>query len=508
MPNISLCMIIKNEEKYLTECLESVKNVVDEIIIVDTGSTDNSIDIAKNYNARIFSFEWIKDFSAARNFSIAQATGDWILYLDADERLDQSSISELKKLTTTKQKIAYNCTVRNLDSEIGRDNSMRYPRLFPNYEGIQFTGKVHEQISPSLKEKGIEILSSNILIIHVGYNVSLEKKKQKAKRNLELLLEEYFVNKSPYFAYQLGLTYQILGDVDNAINYLKLAAENVKLDKNLRAQSFAQIAFIYHQNHKVQDAERNILLSLKLDERQPFAYLLASKISLRKNELTLAEEKCKRAYLLNQDHLLKSIEQNQVIHLDPEEIIFYGITLALQNRNNPNYQFYQKEIHQYYVSHAGKNSLRALAVQKVFMNSSFTVEESETLINMITPSNLGFFIFMFGNNPYKQQILEITQKLLKKFPDSVEVKKLLAKLLDEFGRLDEAILILEKLIVEDQKDPSIYFYLITYYLKQGSQEKIKPIISKLEKNFSNIPEVMTRVRTLKRKLLMLTTVPL
>lgn len=508
MPNISLCMIIKNEEKYLTECFESVKNVVDEIIVVDTGSTDNSIDIAKNYNAKIFSFEWTKDFSAARNYSIAQASGDWILYLDADERLDQSSIGELKKLTHAKQKVAYNCIVRNLDSEVSRDNSMLYPRLFPNNEEIQFSGKVHEQITPSLKEKGIEILSSNILIIHVGYNISLEEKRKKAKRNLELLLDEYFVNKSPYFAYQLGLTYQVLGDADSALNYLRIAAENIKLDKNLRAQCFAQMAFIYHQNHKVQDAERNVLLSLKLDERQPFTYLLASKISLRKNELTLAEEKCRRAYLLNQDQLLKSLEQNQVIHLDPEEVIFYGITLALQNRNTPNYQYYQKELYHLYISQDGKNSLRAIVVQKVFMNSSFSVEESETLLKMITPSNLGFFIFIFGNNPYKQQILEITQKLLKKFPESVDVKKLIAKLLDEFGRVDEAIMILEKLIVEDQKDPSIYFYLITYYLKQGKQEKIKPIVAKLERNFSNIPEVMTRVRTLKRKLLMLTTVPL
>ncbi|MCX7875602.1 MAG: glycosyltransferase [Melioribacteraceae bacterium] len=508
MTKISLCMIVKNEEKYLSECLESVKNIVDEIIIVDTGSTDNTIDIAKNYNAKVFHFDWINDFSAARNFSISQATGNWILYLDADERLDASSVSELKRLTNQKQKTAYNCIVRNIDSTYGHDNSNRYPRLFPNNEGIKFEGKVHEQISNSLLENKIDLINANIIIVHIGYDITLEEKKKKAERNLTLLLQEFSINKSPYIAYQLGLTYQIINDVDNALNYLRIAAENVKLERNLRAICFTQMAFINHQNHKVQEAERNILLSLKLDERQPFSYYLASKISLRKNELTLAEEKCKRAYLLNQDQLLKEFNQNQIIHLDPEEVIFYGITLALQNRNTPNYQFYQKELYQLYTSHDGKNSLRAAAMQKVFLNSSFTIEEGETLIKMINQNNIGFFIFMFGNNPYKQQILLLVEKLIKKFPESVEVKKLLAKLLDEFGRLDEAIKILENVIVDDQKDPSIYFYLITYYLKQGSQEKIKPVIAKLEKNFSNIPEVMTRVRTLKRKLLMLTTVPL
>lgn len=508
MSKISLCMIIKNEEKYLSECLESVKNAVDEIIVVDTGSTDNSIDIAKNYGARIFQFEWINDFSAARNYSIEQATSDWILYLDADERLDSSSITELKRLTSTKQKVVYNCVVRNIDSTYGHDNSNRYPRLFPNNVGIKFEGKVHEQISNSLIENEIEIKNSSILIIHIGYNISTEEKRKKAERNLALLLQEYSTNKSPYIAYQLGLTYQILNDYDNAINYLKIAGENIKLERNLRAICYTQMAFILHQSHKVQEAEKNILLATKLDERQPYSYYLASKISLRKNELTLAEEKCKRAYLLNQDQLLKEFNQTQVIHLDPEEVIFYGLTLALQNRNTPNYQFYQKELYQLYTSRDGKNSLRASAMQKVFLNSSFTIDEADTIINMINNSNINFFIFMFGNNPYKQQILLIAEKLLKKFPESIDVKKLLAKLLDEFGRVDEAIKILESVIVEDQKDPSIYFYLITYYLKQGSQDKIKPVVQKLERNFSNIPEVMSRVRTLKRKLLMLTTVPL
>ena len=87
MPKLSLCMIVKNEEKFLAGCLESVKNIVDEIIIVDTGSTDKTIEIANSYNAKVYHFEWKNDFSLARNESIKHATGDWILILDADERL-------------------------------------------------------------------------------------------------------------------------------------------------------------------------------------------------------------------------------------------------------------------------------------------------------------------------------------------------------------------------------------------------------------------------------------
>jgi glycosyltransferase involved in cell wall biosynthesis len=84
-------MIVKNEEKYLKECLDSVKDIVGEIVIVDTGSTDNTQKIASEYGASLFQFEWINDFSAARNFALSKSKGEWILYLDADERITNES---------------------------------------------------------------------------------------------------------------------------------------------------------------------------------------------------------------------------------------------------------------------------------------------------------------------------------------------------------------------------------------------------------------------------------
>ena len=95
---ISLCMIAKNEEKYLEQCLRSVKDIVDEIIIVDTGSTDKTKEIAKKFNAKIFDFKWVDDFSAARNESIRHATKDWILVLDADEIVEKKDIDKIKNL--------------------------------------------------------------------------------------------------------------------------------------------------------------------------------------------------------------------------------------------------------------------------------------------------------------------------------------------------------------------------------------------------------------------------
>ena len=100
---ISLCMIVKNEERSLSRTLESVKELVDEIIIVDTGSKDSTIDIAKSFNAEIFHFDWIDDFSAARNESLKYANREWVLILDADEILDEESANELLQIVKTKR---------------------------------------------------------------------------------------------------------------------------------------------------------------------------------------------------------------------------------------------------------------------------------------------------------------------------------------------------------------------------------------------------------------------
>src|SRR3989338_5592832 len=94
---ISLCMITKNEEKYLEQCLNSVKDLVDETIIVDTGSTDKTKEIAKRFNAKVYDFKWADDFSAARNESLKHATKDWILILDADEVMDKEAVKTIKE---------------------------------------------------------------------------------------------------------------------------------------------------------------------------------------------------------------------------------------------------------------------------------------------------------------------------------------------------------------------------------------------------------------------------
>ncbi len=509
MPKLTLSIIVKNEEKYLRECLDSVKNVVDEIVLVDTGSTDNTIKIAEEYGAKIFNFAWVNDFSAARNFALGKSTGDWILYLDADERLDHNSISELKKLIESNSSIAYYCTVKSYDSDESRDNSIRYLRLFANSREIKFLGKVHEQIEPSLIKNKYQLFNSNILIHHIGYNISIEGKQKKAHRNLSLLMEEYNLHKSAYGAFQIAQSYNVLDEKESAYKYFKIAGGSVELDRSLRAQCFSSLALMAHHDHKISDAEKYIQFSLKLDDRQSFSQLLASKIALRRGDYLTAEVRCRGAYQLNQNILFGREHSKLAIILDTEEVIYFGLTLAIQNKNGTNISFYQKELSTYYNRKENENGIIKLTViQKLFSNAALNPNEEKMFIEMANKHTMDLFLYTLLGNSNKQQVFQLANDLLKKFPDAVEVKKIIARLLDDSGKLDEAIQLLENVVGKDQYDPAILFYLISFYLKKGTEEKIKSMIGKLEKNYSHIPEVMERVRKLRRKLLMLTSVPL
>ena len=185
---VSLSMIVKDEEKYLAKCLTSVKSVFDEMIVVDTGSTDKTKEIAKAFGAKVYDLDWNNDFSEARNFSLEKASGDWIFVMDADEVISPLDYDTLRKITSraTSRPLAYSFQTRNYiltPNTFGwTANDGRYlieeaangwfpgikVRLFHNNKGIRFEYPVHEMVEPSLKRGGIAVKECSIPIHHYG----------------------------------------------------------------------------------------------------------------------------------------------------------------------------------------------------------------------------------------------------------------------------------------------------------------------------------------------------
>ena len=142
-PTISLCMIVKNEEENLARCLDSARDIVDEIIIVDTGSTDRTVDIAESYGARVFYHPWEGSFSKARNYSLKYATCDWILILDADEELNKEGTPRLKEIAENNECPVVSFIIKNKYKNSTQEGYAQMVRLFKNFSGVHYKGIVH-----------------------------------------------------------------------------------------------------------------------------------------------------------------------------------------------------------------------------------------------------------------------------------------------------------------------------------------------------------------------------
>lgn len=170
-PTLSLCMIVKNEKHNLPRCLASVKPYVDEMIIVDTGSEDGTPEIALQYAAKVKYFEWCDDFAAARNYAISQASGDWILMLDADEELVVNSDNYLEEIISNPDILVYSLTYSEIND---RSEATSYYRnsLFRNISGFSYVGRFHEFLT--YQNKNISDEQRNYLksigVVHYGFN--------------------------------------------------------------------------------------------------------------------------------------------------------------------------------------------------------------------------------------------------------------------------------------------------------------------------------------------------
>jgi tetratricopeptide (TPR) repeat protein len=221
-------MIVRNEERNLAECLSPVAELFDEIIIVDTGSQDATVEIARRFTPHVHSFEWCDDFAAARNESLKHATGEWIFWLDADDRLDEANAARLEELLgqLDNQPRAYlldtHCAAVESWEEV---RLITHPRLFRRDAQLAWKGRVHEQISPCPSKLGYELLWSDVQILHVGYaDASLQHRK--LHRDVRLLRMDYAIDPTcPSTLLHLGMAYARLANYPEARKYLHALLE-------------------------------------------------------------------------------------------------------------------------------------------------------------------------------------------------------------------------------------------------------------------------------------------
>lgn len=184
-PTISLCMIVRDEERFLRPCLESVRGVVDEMVVVDTGSRDSTVAIAKEFGARVLEYAWNDDFAAARNQALRAAKGRWMLALDADERLDAGSASHIREASRRGDCEVGFLKFVNVTEQGPSGQEWLAPRLYRIRAGMRYIGRIHEQVVQPPGRIRSRVIDA--VVYHHGYTPSLYSERRKRERTVRLL---------------------------------------------------------------------------------------------------------------------------------------------------------------------------------------------------------------------------------------------------------------------------------------------------------------------------------
>lgn len=221
MHPISVCIIAKNEETRIEKCLSSIKPYGFEIVVVDTGSTDRTKEIAAKYADKVLDFVWCDDFSAARNFSLREAANNWIFMIDCDETVKHLDVEELNYFRKHLSDKVGSVTRENFVTENGvlTLNNTDYTERFFDRRLYRYTGIIHEQLTP-VRGHEIDTLLLNTTLLHSGYDMTEEEREAKFRRNFTLLQKQVETDpENPYLYYQLGKSCEILSDFEHACGY-------------------------------------------------------------------------------------------------------------------------------------------------------------------------------------------------------------------------------------------------------------------------------------------------
>ncbi len=353
-------MIVRNEENNLPHCLESVRGLFDEIVIVDTGSTDRTTEIARSFGARVFDFPWVDDFGAARNAALARATGDYAFWLDADDVVEPQEREKLERLfrrlrpaqahgdvrppalfgeglpTPPKgateglhdiarpqvpfappRPAAYvlKCACDPSPDGTGGDTVVDHIRLFPLREGVRWTYRVHEQILPGLRRAGIMTVWTDITIRHTGY-VDQALRGRKLERNARILhaeLEEQ--PDEPFVLFNLGAIAVESKDWKGALGHLERSLERSAPSDSITRKLYALIARVHQMTGDSEAALRSCADGLSLDSEDAELWFRKAVVHRHRGESSDAENCWRRILTLKRPNQFCSVDQGIYGHL-------------------------------------------------------------------------------------------------------------------------------------------------------------------------------------------------
>lgn len=460
---LSIVMMIKNEERYLDNTLKSLdhlmKSIKSELIILDTGSTDNSIKIAKKYTEKVYSSKWNDNFAKMRNISIGYAKGDWMLILDADEELvNCEKLINFFKSGLHKKYNSASIELKNLMSEDGVCyNKASIVRLFKKDKNFRYEGAIHEQpiyIKP--------LFNDIAYFNHYGYMYEDEAIKQKKlNRNEKILLSELKQNpNNPYIYYQLAMNYSAFGDKKEALDYMEKCYEMYNKLGNIYTYVISGLAKLYIEIKEYEKCEKICKDYIKGDDKNIdiSCYIAISQNNLKRYNESL-ENYSRYLYLL----------ENYDISTQANDL--YSICDTISFRENAKIDminiYYNLGMYEKVIIESNNMKIEQLKqIYYILIMSLYKLEREDELFDIYEKiSGSGSEKNLFINN-LENMIIDIKQS------DREKIYKVLAKINDNYGILNNVRLGLRLDVKEYNqiiiKEKEVYYSDLIYFaFKKG-----------------------------------------
>jgi len=354
MLKISACVIVKDEEKNIRQWMDGVKDIADEMVVVDTGSRDRTVELAQAGGAAVYHFAWCNDFAAAKNYALDQAHGDWIVFLDADEYFAVQARSKirgiLEEIHGDRRIIGISSPLYNINTDNNNEiiSTATQNRIFRNMKKLRYEGRIHEHLVHYAKKTG-RYRNADLLIYHTGYSSSLTQEKN--ERNLKLLLEDIDAEggeKPRHYAY-LSVVYFNLHSYDRAIHYAKLA---IQAKTNRKAEYRVKqywIWFLAEQRRGAADGILKQIIDAALADVTDFPDFLWEDafLDFQAGDYVQVDRKLTQILQQIQDKNLMSQYESTIYARLPFIYAILGFVRDLQGRVREAASLYQKSLREY-----------------------------------------------------------------------------------------------------------------------------------------------------------------
>lgn len=294
-PLISLCMIARDNARTIVPCLESIRPWVGEMIVVDTGSRDDTPYIAKQLGAKVSFFPWIDDFSAARNESLRLASGEWLFWMDTDDTIDETNGRKLQQLAQRPcppEVLAYVLQVHCPGHRGGPGEDLTvvdHVKLFRNHPEIRFEGRIHEQVLPCIRRLGGEVVKTDLYVVHSGSDTSPAGRERKIARDLRILERDLAERpEHPFVLFNLGMTYHDMEEFGQAVQWLERCLHVSPPQQSHVRKAYALLVCSLTQLREYEAASRYSQQGLSLYPEDPELWFRQGILAQQRDEWTSA----------------------------------------------------------------------------------------------------------------------------------------------------------------------------------------------------------------------------